>query len=755
MPRSEESRRAETSYSPTVFSSRTGRPNAAVFSIALLFFASLFLSPAPPLRAEEVSDGLPFLFERERDQLERLWKKLDTEPDPADQTTGFIALSRQSRAYRGRQVRIEGRLLRIGETAFPAEKEDGLSLITCYESWVLLDDERQIPVRLVTREIPEGLTPTPPDDETLRRERIAADGIYYRLASYDAGDDFYSSPVIVAESFTLQTPISRPEEAESAPPFRYGKLIALAALLALWILVRLAVRKTTRPAGRGRTRRETARVDHDFRFDESQIETLKTAADDAPPPLFPAPDASPGQTQPGGKPGKVAPLLLCALLWTGELRAVSEEFTPTINRTFWEEVTPIDTETLLAATSEEAPPFRESLRIMLDRLQKSISPALLARDIQAAATENDAAHSAPTDDYPNNFGVPLAFEGKVTAIDRQTLDDRADLPPLEIYRVRLETDGTPLEIRTPEIPKGWGDDGAKGIGQIGSGLGIFFGKFDAPIIAAARIGWQSAPTPLGRLGFDISLFDHVAAHAIGELSALPPGKERQAMLRNFRLTPDDRFPFYGLLSASAQAGAFPLPPTEPLTVIDLFNRPAESQGRLVTLTGRLRRAQRVLVSDGEILALYGIDHYYELYLFTADSQDYPVLFCTPELPVAPDGRPVPVGSGENYRQEVTLTGFLYKPWAYRIDTANSPLAPGFLDSDREEGKRWIAVPLMIGLRGSWNPDVSLSEENASPFSRGVGYLFGAFVFLVVFYLTFRRRRSKPLRFTVGRDPENP
>ena len=169
----------------------------------------------------------------------------------------------------------------------------------------------------------------------------------------------------------------------------------------------------------------------------------------------------------------------------------------------------------------------------------------------------------------------------------------------------------------------------------------------------------------------------------------------------------------------------------------------------------MRRAQPVLIPDGEIVSLYGIDHYFELYLFTSDSQDYPILFCVPELPTDPDGRPLPLGTGAGYREEVTLTGFLYKPWAYRIDPANSGLEPLPSDADAEEGKSWIAVPLMIGLRGTWNSDASPSEKWDSPFSPKVYPVLGGFIFLVILYLMLRRRRSKPLRFSVGGGPENP
>ncbi len=747
---------ASSRHRPARRTNRMNRPRLTfrrgVLAAFLLFLPVLAVSGLLPLRADEVSDGLPFFLERERAPIDRLRTRLETETPADPPKVGFIPLSRQSRAYRGRWVHIEGRLLRVNEITLPAERENGLNLETYYESWVLLDDKRQIPVRLVTLSLPPEIAPSA-ESAPLRRERIAADGIFYRLASYNAGDDFYTSPVIAAAGFTLLTPVAA--EGESAVPssaWRW-KGIALAALFTLWILFRFVLI----PRGRKRHAerlRHILTADGEEPFDPAELDTLSAPV----PPLPDGGKAADGENadaaanaeEPSAPPvpGKGLPLILAAILLAAGSAAADDDAPPlSIDRAFWEEVTPIDTELLLTTESEDAPAFAESLQIVLTRLCGGVSPGLLARGL--APDENVYA------EFPDTFGVPVRVEGEVTAVAPRRLDARADFPPLDIWRVELGKNDPPLILWTASIPKGWGSDGAEGIGQKCGGLGILFEKYTEPVVALPRLAWFSAPTPLGQMGFDVSLFDGVQAHAISELSSLPPGEERRKVLRNFRLTPDDRIPFYGLLAGAARAAEKPIPPvTAPPGAVDLFNRPAASQGVPVTLTGHLRRAQPVLVPEGEITALYGLDHYFELYLFTGDSQDYPILFCSPTLPTAPDGRPVPLGTGPGYREEVTLTGFLYKPWAYRIDPANSGLQPGFLDSDADGGKSWIAVPLMIGLRGTWNPDASPGEKWDSPFSPKVYPVLGGFLFLVILYLLLRRR-SKPLRFRVGGGPENP
>ena len=754
-------------------------------------------------------------------------------------------------------------------TVIPApESYDGY-----YENWVLLDDERQIPVRLLTRTIPSGFLPdsedtNPPkamndsgDPENtlparLRHERISADGVYYRQASYNAGDDFYNSPIIVAFDFrVLSAPTDTADRADGAGGVSslHLKIAALAVLFVLWFFLRFVLLRKKR--GRSVRNVTLPRPDASFRFDSDDIELLKNSAS------FPSVETdeaekldktgkigeSDNPTEPAREKNENDPVrhfafafLLFAALTGGmaseSTSPIAPQDTPTadhpdssdsfnspdnpekaekaesaagnpengllpMNATFWREIAGIDLDALTAATPEDDA-FRNSLRSVLDRLERNIPLGLLHRHLppeEKSSPEETASAEEETltrlfERFPENFGQPVRFRApveKIVPVDLTSPDppdvNSVQTPPARVYRVTLRLpSGKPLTVYSPSIPHRWGPDGADGIGETADGIGVCFHHVPEPILAAARIGCRTEATPLGRLGCDVSLLDGVSALPPSALTEAKSEEERKRILMNFHLTTADRYPFYGLLAAmidvepetltrelARQAKVSPAP-----TVVDLFNHPETAQGVLVSLNGHVRRARKIVVDDPEIRELTGLDHYYELYLFTSDSQDYPILFCTPELPISmktippsdrsrdfspQDGaknrfeskgqegkepsvliRRLPVGSGDDYREEVRLTGFLYKPWAYKVDAANSPYA----SPDDETGKSWITVPLMTGGPGDWFPDESVTnpESGGSP-----GILIGfaaALVIAALLYFTIRPK-SKPIEFRLG------
>jgi hypothetical protein len=131
--------------------------------------------------------------------------------------------------------------------------------------------------------------------------------------------------------------------------------------------------------------------------------------------------------------------------------------------------------------------------------------------------------------------------------------------------------------------------------------------------------------------------------------------------------------------ARAEEGAF--------SVFPLFNRPDQQRGRLVVLEGNARRAVKIVVGSGnanaDIRARYGIDHYYEIELFTSDSEDNPLVFCVRELP---PGFP----TGEDINEGVRLAGFFFKTWAFHTQGG----AEG-------QGRRRQLAPLLIGRAPVW------------------------------------------------------
>jgi len=137
------------------------------------------------------------------------------------------------------------------------------------------------------------------------------------------------------------------------------------------------------------------------------------------------------------------------------------------------------------------------------------------------------------------------------------------------------------------------------------------------------------------------------------------------------------------------------------SVVPLFTQPDKQIGRLVALEGICRRALRVPVDDPDIRERFQIDHYYELQLFTDDSQSNPVTFCVRSLPA---GMP----QGEKIAIKLRVAGFFFKTWSYSV-----PLTPERrkeilkrLPADRrekfkaEDFERFHA-PLMIGRQPVW------------------------------------------------------
>jgi hypothetical protein len=217
------------------------------------------------------------------------------------------------------------------------------------------------------------------------------------------------------------------------------------------------------------------------------------------------------------------------------------------------------------------------------------------------------------------------------------------------------------------------------------------------IVLAGRVAWHpdeeghAAATVgrriLGGLGVDVGLLDEVRHE-------LP-------------LTREDHAPFYSLLAAVRQlepqelvriarrsmaayaepwrdvrpatSGRDQVGQQEPLaaaviaaadegrySIAPLFLDAERQTGQLVLLEGVARRAIRIEVPQSarsalgpswEATAEEGASHYFELEVFTADSQNLPLVCCVPSLP---DGFPL----GDEVRERVHVAGFFYKKWRY-------------------------------------------------------------------------------------------
>jgi len=131
------------------------------------------------------------------------------------------------------------------------------------------------------------------------------------------------------------------------------------------------------------------------------------------------------------------------------------------------------------------------------------------------------------------------------------------------------------------------------------------------------------------------------------------------------------------------------------SVYPLFNLPSQQHGRLVMLEGEARRCIEVQVlgagrrpeANRDIVQRFGIERYYEIEIFTKDSQNNPLVFCVRRLP---EGFP----TGDDIREEVVIPAFFFKTWAYHTQETLAA----------EDGKmrnRQQLAPLLIGPEPIW------------------------------------------------------
>jgi hypothetical protein len=284
-----------------------------------------------------------------------------------------------------------------------------------------------------------------------------------------------------------------------------------------------------------------------------------------------------------------------------------------------------------------------------------------------------------------------------------------------------------------------------------NGQGI---ELPAYLVVAKRIAWhpQTAREPvvslgmsiLGSLGMDVGLLDQVRSH----------GRLRTRDAAEAARFNDQREAFYQMLNAAGKIGANQLirfansnletirgewerEMTEArdanrralarevverakagrYSVAPLFNDAARQIGQLIVVDGAARRVVRVDIGSGggggapsDVARRFNIDHYYEMQVFSDDSQNYPLVFCVRELPA---GLPV----GDDLHVPVRIAGFFFKDWLYAT-RGTRDLDSGALDP--RNGKQQHA-PLLVGRA----PVLLKFEEG-----RGTAQLVGGGLFLL-------------------------
>lgn len=300
-----------------------------------------------------------------------------------------------------------------------------------------------------------------------------------------------------------------------------------------------------------------------------------------------------------------------------------------------------------------------------------------------------------------------------------------ELPPADlrrkIYRCELTLDdgGAPATVVALKMPAKLlaGVVGERADGERVGVHGLLVknaATADAPhpVFFARRPAWYPL-TYLGDLGMDYGLYDDVR-DVTGDLK-----QEHEAL---YRLLSTMRKADQSRLFADATANYDPQ--TKSFSVVPLFNDPASMRGKLATLEGTARRAVAVLVSEPDVQERFGIKKYYEVAMYTLDSQQNPILFDLLELP---PGFP----EGENIHANVRIPGSFLTGFYYKRDATPDEQSRGIKPELQK-------APLLIG-KGLEHLPPPVQHESY------VSWLFGLFVagaFVVITIAVWRATRGE-------------
>lgn len=248
-----------------------------------------------------------------------------------------------------------------------------------------------------------------------------------------------------------------------------------------------------------------------------------------------------------------------------------------------------------------------------------------------------------------------------------------------------------------------------------------------PVFFARRLAWY--PTNfLGHLGMDYALFDDVRRETHDLKQERECFYQLLATMRKADFAQLLNQPF---ANRDAQTGEF--------SVVPLFNDPLSIRGKLVELVGTARRAVAVVVDDADIQERFDIKKYYEVSIYTTDSQQNPLIVNLLELP---PGFP----EGEDIHAVVRVPGTLLTGFYYYRDATPDEQARGVKPKPQK-------APLLIGKTLEYVPPPVMKDDMYE-------WLFAAsvtaaFVALIVGVWRMMRgeRKSRALRERQMAPPE--
>lgn len=305
----------------------------------------------------------------------------------------------------------------------------------------------------------------------------------------------------------------------------------------------------------------------------------------------------------------------------------------------------------------------------------------------------------------NRRGAQYHLVGIAEAIQKialiPELRTRYEMNYLYFVAVKLQS-GHKIILISEIIPRAWKQGEKVSYPVSADAFFVKYGQLDkqkdlpqCSYFVASRIAWHP-DNPLGNLGMDFGLFD--------DLDSQPPAKGRKIpMPKDCSLSLRNRECFFQMIYAVGKAKesklfkqisrqalekrddlwsirdprGTQLAARQSHPVESLFNDPIAQRGQLFWITGRAKRIIAIPVEDPDVRKRFGIDKYYNIYLFTYDSDDNPLVIITTELPPG-----VQTGDGPDYSVELSMPCFMFNTWMY----SHQPNA---------KGKTYQLAPLLI------------------------------------------------------------
>ena len=328
--------------------------------------------------------------------------------------------------------------------------------------------------------------------------------------------------------------------------------------------------------------------------------------------------------------------------------------------------------------------------------------------------------------------------------------ERLEVQELSCSRVKLG-DGNLVTVLSTNIPQRW--DSSQPFAEPVSLRGVLLRAGDEPLLLTTHLRWfptsglPSGKLLLARFGMDASLWDDIGQRSpfvspekgreaeafyacLAALKRVPTAELAKLTLENIARIASASSSAETKLEKQIAASINEQAERGLSSVAPLFLEPERQVGELVRIEGAARRAVRISVDEKDRLAAsQPIDEYFELEVFTADSQNFPLVCCVTSLPA---GFP----TGDAIRADVRLNGVFFKSWRYRSRKVVD--GPG---ETATQQRRY--TPVVLGASVTWLQQVPAGQSWWGLVVGGA--IFAAMIFgLARMVMSFRQDRRTRL-----------